>query len=132
MNMKTESGVVSDFRLNFRDALGCDGRSLSAFARDIKTSASYLSRIRSGSHFTDTGQPIVPGLDTCERIAHGLGYHVRDMLLPVTEFRALLKAKYPDFRPPTTTERRGRPAPDVPKIRHPRKGKSGRKKSPAA
>lgn len=130
--MKTESGTVANFRVNFRDALACDGRSLSAFARDIKTSVSYLSRIRSGSQYTDTGAPIVPGLDTCERIASGLGYHIIDMLRSVPEFRALLKAKYPDFRPPTTPETRGRPAPAVPKLRRPRKAKSPRKKSPAA
>lgn len=130
--MKTESGVVRNFRVNFRDALACDGRSLSRFARDIATSVSYLSRIRSGSKFTDTGRPIVPGLDTCERIASGLGYTVIDMLHTATEFRAMLREKYPDFKPTTEDEVRGRPAPETPKIRPPRKKKSPKKKNDAA
>jgi hypothetical protein len=128
--MTKESGFVLNFRLNFRDALKCDGRSLSGFSRDIKTSVSYLSRIRSGTKHTDNGQPIVPGLDTCDRIATGLGYSLLDMLLAPTEFRKLLRTKYPDFKPDIAPEPRGRPAPRTPRKIGPRKRTP--KKTPAA
>lgn len=115
--MVTEVGAVLNFRVNFRDALACDGRSLKTFADDCQLSYAYISRIRSGSPRMPSGTPQIPCLDVAERIAIALGFQLTDMVKPCGEFRRLLLKKFPDFVPRPLPAKRGRPP------KHPRPDK---------
>lgn len=83
---------VTNFRKNFKVALEYDGRSLNELHKDLGMSIAHLSRIRSGVKM-ENDKPITPTLLVCERIANSLGFRVRELLLPPSEFAKLAKAR---------------------------------------
>ena len=88
-----ETREIDNFRANLHIALEVDGRSMNRLATDLGMGQPYLSRIRSGTTHTGYSKPVSPGLDNCEKIATGLGYLLREMLLPPDEFTVLAERK---------------------------------------